>query len=176
MVSGLMLHSQMADYFDFLNLHGLKRWHEYQYFSECAEMRGLHRYAINHCNKLICDYSIENPKVIPSNMENYTRFDVDGSTRKNAVRNCFEKWFYWESEKKSALEKYFRTLTEKSKIAEANKINDLICKTDEELKRIARKMIEYKSVDYEMEYILYQQHEMHEHFAEKTKNIGIDIC
>ena len=48
--------------------------------------------------------------------------------------------------------------------------------TYQELKYLTRKMLEYKAVDYGMDYIMLQQNEMHDHFKEKTKELGIDIC
>ena len=48
--------------------------------------------------------------------------------------------------------------------------------TYQELKYLTRKMLEYKAVDYDMDYIMFQQNEMHDHFKEKTKELGIDIC
>ena len=48
--------------------------------------------------------------------------------------------------------------------------------TYQELKYLTRKMLEYKTVDYDMDYIIFQQDEMHDHFKEKTKELGIDIC
>lgn len=33
-------------------------------------------------------------------------------------------------------------------------------------------MLEYKAVDYDMDYILSQQNELHEYFKEKLKNLG----
>lgn len=176
MLKGLMFHSQLADYFDFLNLHGLKRCQEYHFLLECSEMRGIHRYALNHINKLIMDSPVEDPQVIPTNWKNYTRMQVDNNTRKSAVKEAFEKWFEWESLTKNFYEQQFKILTENSKIAEANKVNQLICDVDQELKEVTRKMLEYKSVDYSLDYILYQQDELHEKYKEKTKNIGIDIC
>ena len=62
------------------------------------------------------------------------------------------------------------------RMAEADKINELILDVDEEIKRLTRKMLEYRSVDYDMAYILLQQDEMHEEYRKKTKEIGIDIC
>ena len=50
-------------------------------------------------------------------------------------------------------------------------LNRFLC-TYQELKYLTRKMLEYKAVDYNM----FQQNEMHEHFKEKTKELGIDIC
>lgn len=176
MIRNIMKHEQMADYFDFLNLHGLKRWHEYQFFEESAELRGIHRYAINHCNKMIREDDIESVKAIPTAWYNYTRLQVDSSTRKQAVKEALEKWYDWEKETKELYEVLFKRLTDNNKIAEADKVNELILDVDEEIKRVARKMLEYKSVDYNMDYIMYQQEEMHEEYRKKTKDIGINIC
>lgn len=176
MVRNIMKHEQMADYFDFLNLHGLKRWHEYQFFEESAELRGIHRYAINHCNKMVRDDDIEAVRTIPSAWYNYTRLQVDNSTRKQAVKDALEKWYDWEKETKELYETLFKRLTDNNKIAEADKVNELILDVDEEIKRVTRKMIEYKSVDYDMDYIMFQQDEMHEEYRKKTKDIGINIC
>lgn len=176
MVRNIMKHEQMADYFDFLNLHGLKRWHEYQFFEESAELRGIHRYAINHCNRIIRDENIESVQAIPMSWYGYTRMQVDSSTRKNAVKDALEKWLDWEKESKELYERVFKQLTDNNKIAEADKINELILDVDKEIKLVTRKMLEYKAVDYDMEYILLQQDEMHEEYRKKTKEIGIDIC
>lgn len=52
---------------------------------------------------------------------------------------------------------------------------EVLC-TYQELKYLTRKMLEYKAVDYDMDYIMFQQNKMHDHFKEKTKELGIDIC
>ena len=170
MIKGMMFHEQMADYFDFLDLHGLKRWQEYQFISESAELRGIHRYAINHLNRLINDEKVDSTSYIPASWYNVTRQQVDASTRKQGVREAFEKWAHWEKETKELYERLFKMLTDNSKIAEANKVNDLICCVDHELKCVMRKMLEYKAVDYDMSYIMYQQEELHSKFEEKEKN------
>lgn len=175
-IQGIMLHAQFTDLFDYLNLHGLKRWHEYQYFAENAELRGIHRYAINHCNRLIKELPVTSPKMIPTSWETYTRMQVDASTRKTAVKEAFEHWYDWEKSTKEFYEGVFKQLTENAKIASANKINELICDVDQELKYLTRKMLEYKAVDYDMDYILFQQNELHEYFKEKTKELGVSIC
>ncbi len=176
MLKGIMLHAQLTDYFDFLNLHGFKRWQEYRFFDETAELRGLHRYAINHCNKLIGESTIENPRMIPQDWGNYTRLQVDSATRKAAVKEAFSKWYEWEKSTKEFYESKFKTLTDNNKIADADKVNCLVCAVDQELKVLTRKMLEYKAVDYDMSYIMYQQPELHEYYKQKTKDIGIDIC
>lgn len=176
-IQGIMFHEEMADYFDFLNLHGLKRWHETRYIEESCSLRGLHRYVVNHCNRLIDDGEVKANRYISSSWYNTNRLRVDTSARRQAVRDTFDTWYKWECETKEFYEKMFKTLTENSKIAEANKINELIKATDHELKIVARKMLEYKAVDYDMQYIMFQQEEMHAHYEEKLKNgFNIRMC
>ena len=175
-IQALMFHTQMADYFDFLGLNGFKRMHEYRFLKECAENRGVHRYVLNHINKLLKDNGVANPKAIPVNWYNYSRLDVDASTRKNSVRDAFIKWHEWETQTKSFLEKKFKELTENGNIACANKVNELICNSDQELKIITRKVLKYKSIDWDMTYIEMEQDELHEHYKNKTKEIGVNIC
>ena len=58
---------------------------------------------------------------------------------------------------KQFLEKQFKTLTDNSKIAEADRINEIILCVDNRLKLANRKMLEYKAVDYDSYYIIYDQ-------------------
>lgn len=177
MIKGIMFHEQMADYFDFLDLHGLKRWQEYRFFEESAELRGIHRYALNHCNRIINDGEVSTTRYIPNSWYNYTRFDVDNGTRKTSVKDAFEKWLNWEKETKTLYEKLFKKLTENSYIADASKVNQLIQGVDAELKHLTRKMIEYKAVDYDMSYIMCEQDEMHNMYENKLKeNFKIEMC
>ena len=53
MKTGMILHDQLANYYDFMGLMGFKRMHEYHFLRESASMRGLNRYVINHHNLLI---------------------------------------------------------------------------------------------------------------------------
>lgn len=176
-VKGIMFHEQMADYFDFLNLHGLKRWQENRFIEESAEMRGLHRFAINHLHRLVNEDNISSQQIIPSSWYSSTQFDVDSNAIKQSVKDAFQKWYMWEKETKDIYEKQFKILTDNGKIAEANKINDLIQNVDKELKFVCRKMLEYKSVDYDVAYIMYQQDEMHSKYEKEVEEIyKIKMC
>ena len=41
MIKGMMIHDQLASYYDFLNLHGFKRCHDYHYNKEAKAYRAL---------------------------------------------------------------------------------------------------------------------------------------
>lgn len=175
-IKGIMFHAQMADLFDFLGLHGFKRQQEYHYFDESAKMRGIHRYVINHHNALIPTSRIEDPKTIPSSWTNYTRFDVDKSTRKSSISEALDKWKQWEMTTKAFYSEMFCEFTKEKCIADADKLNELIKDVDQELKGLCRKIIELKAVDYDPTYIMMCQDEMHNYYQCKTKDIGINIC
>ena len=73
MVEGLMLHTQMTDYYDFLCLHGYKRCHEYHARREMQALRKLNGYFINYCNKLVEGKSANSPNVIPETWFKHVR-------------------------------------------------------------------------------------------------------
>lgn len=64
-VAAIMMHGQMADYFDFLGLKGYKRIHEYQHIAESIERRKVCRYYIERHGKIIPDAFSGEVKMIP---------------------------------------------------------------------------------------------------------------
>ena len=119
LVEGVMLHDQLAEYYDFLNLHGYKRCHEYHAFCEFKTRRKVMRYYVNHYNRLPLAEKATNPKAIPENWYNYTRQEVDAGTKKRAVRDGFVKWVDWEKETKKLYEEAVCNLYEIGEIATA---------------------------------------------------------
>lgn len=175
-ITALMFHTQMADLFDFLGLMGFKRMHEYQYFSESAEHRGLCRYYINHHNKLLVGGHPQGPEVIPPEWGQYTRFDVTPQVRKQAVEKAFKEYQEWESNTKKLYSKYSIALMNLGCVADSNKICDLVSDVDMELKHLDRLFLKLKAMSFDAVGIMEMQEELHEYYREKTKSIGIDLC
>lgn len=173
---GIAMHFDMADYFDFLNLHGFKRIQEYQYLCESANRRGIHRYFINHYQKQFKINSTEYLAVIPSSWFNYTRMDVDTNTMKKSVKDVFDLWVSWEEESKKLYENIYSELVKIGEIAAAMKVKELVCDVDMELKYACRLHLSLKASNYDPVYILDMQDCLHEEYDKKTKEIGITIC
>jgi hypothetical protein len=171
-----MTHEELANYFDFLDLHGYKRMHEYHYLEESASMRTVCRYFINHYSMLIPKGEVDKPDIIPTAWYTHVRTDVDASTRKKAVMTAFDKWKAWETETKRLYEDMYVEACDIKEIAAALKIKQLICDVDQELKYVERKCVELKAVDYNAEYIYQEQDYLHKEYEEKCKNIGVSIC
>ena len=167
MIKGVMIHEQMADYYDFLNLHGYKKCHEWHSKCEMKNLRKLHKYYINHFNQLIEEEPIENPNVIPMSWYKYKRQDVDASVKRQAVKSGIEKWVSWEEETKSLYEQMYRELCSINEIAAAKKIACYIQDVDCELKWAQRKHINLIAADYDISYILGQQDYLYEWYMER---------
>ena len=172
MVKGVMIHDQLADYYDFLNLHGYKRCHEYHAKCEMHMYRKLHRYFINHYNKLIEEEIIDNPDVIPSSWYRYNRKEVDVNTKKSAVKSGIERWVSWEEETKSLYESIYTELLSIGDISASKFLCCLIEMVDKELKHANRKHIDLNTVDYNINYILGEQSKLHDHYKDKMKHYG----
>ena len=169
MIKGMMVHDQMADYYDFLSLRGYKRCHEYHYKHESCNYRKLHRYYLNHYNMLIDEAQIDSPEAIPESWYKYRRQDVDPGTKKTAVKSGIMKWVDWEKETKQLFCKAHRELLELHQENAALFVECFIKDVDCELKWAERKLIELSDVEYSLDYILQEQKSLHDKYKKKMK-------
>lgn len=175
-VTALMFHDAMADLFDFLGLQGFKQLHEYQYLVESAEHRALKRYYLNHHGKLLPETEASSVQVIPSDWYKYTRMDVTSSVRRQAVKTAFEQYCEWETETKELYSTAAFYLMNWHKVADFNKINELLMDVDKELKYLERLIIRMSSVDYDPVYVDALQDEYHEKYKGMMDKVGVSIC
>ena len=171
LLTGIMMHEQMSDYFDFLNLHGYKRCHEYHALCEMKSYKKLHKYFINHFNRLIEVDTFSNPDVIPSSWYRYTRQDVDTNTKRNAVKAGIEKWVSWEEETKKKYEKAYTDFMEMGEIVAAKEIACYAHNSAKELKYARRKHLDLVACDYSISYILGEQERLHDWYKEEMGKV-----
>ena len=177
MINGLMLHDQMANYYDFLGLEGYKRCHEYHYLHENMNYRALNRYFINHHNMLIPEAKFENDNAIPASWYDHKREDVDTTTKKNAVRSGLEKWVEWERDTKHLYEQMYKEAMEIGEVASAMKIKCLVKDVDKELKHAERYLISKEAINYDMPTIIQEQKSKHDKYKRKMeKCLRVYLC
>ena len=172
MIKGMMIHENLANYYDFLGLKGYKRCHEYHFLDETCNFRKLNRYFINHHNKLIPDIDIDTPTVIPESWYRVTRFDVDSAMKKSAIRNGLTMWHNWEKETKQLYEQMYKELMAINEVASALFIKEFICCVDKELKSVERYMLNKTAIDFDLSVIIPEQKEKHEKYKCKMKELG----
>lgn len=177
MIKGMMIHEQLANYYDFLGLKGYKRCHEYHYLKETCSYRGVCRYFINHHNMLIPEPEFDSPEIIPETWYNHVRSDVDASTKKNAVKTGLAKWLEWETDTKRLYERLYKEAMEIGEVASACKIKCLVKDVDCELKNVERYYLNKEATNYDLGGIIAEQKSKHRKYQHKMeKEIWVKIC
>lgn len=176
MVKGLMVHEQLANYYDFLGLKGYRDCHEYHFLHESCMYRKLNRYYVNHYNKLIPEMEFEQVSEIPESWYNYKRTDVDSSTKRNAVKNALTRWVEWETETKELYCNMHKEMLENGSVATALFFEEFIEDVDHELKRATEYWINKEAVNYDMVVILDEQRHKKEKYESKMKLVGNKLC
>jgi hypothetical protein len=177
MIEGMMTHEALANYYDFLGLKGYKRCQEYHYLDETISHRSINRYFINHHGKLIPEKKVDDPEVIPASWYEHKREDVDTATKRKAVQEGYLKWRDWELETFELYKKLHKELMELNEIADAAKVETLICDVCQELKCVNRDILDLEAVDYDICYIIERQACLHEKYKKKLKKgLHISIC
>ncbi|NBH15375.1 hypothetical protein D3Z36_14610 [Lachnospiraceae bacterium] len=171
-IAALMFHGQMADYFDFLSLHGYKRLHEYQYFDESATFRKTGRYYINHHGKLLPEAFDGDIRMIPDAWLTANRMSVGKSTKQKAVEDGFNQYHEWESDTKAVYERYAMKLRQMGHEADAIFVDGLVEDVDHELKCLDRIILDLISAGYDMVYIVESQKALHDKYKKMIKEIG----
>lgn len=152
-LKGIMFHSDMARYFNFLNLCGYKKMHEHEFRNQNEKFMKLQNYYTEHYQKLLPDNNLTGETVIPANWYNYKRSDVNAADKKNAVKMAFAKWVEWEYHVKQELTEYVKALREAGECAAACEIEQELCNLAEETKHAESIHITLKSMDYPLDYI-----------------------
>lgn len=171
MISNIMKHEQLMNYYNFLGLSGYKKCHEYHYISETLSHIKLCNYFVTHHNMLVPESKVENPKTIPENWYKYTRQDVDGNTKKNAVKNGLTMWVDWERETKELYERMYQELMNIGEVASAMFLRKMICGVDKELAKAEKYQLTKEAVNYDIGHIIGEQHAKHEKYKCKIHNL-----
>lgn len=171
MLEGMVFHDEMAKYYDFLNLRGYMKCHEYHYAEETKGYRELSRYYMEHHHKLIPVLPMQRPDVIPSNWYNVTKDKVDVSTRQSGVRQAMDKWVKWETDTKAIYQDAYLSLIEIGEPAAAEFALKLVRDVEKELAYAESKRITLESVGYDLISIVTRQDELYEKYRCKLKGM-----
>jgi hypothetical protein len=171
MIEGLMVHSQISDYYNFLGLHGYSKCHEYHFFTESKSYRTLNNRFFKYYNKLIPEMQNTNPNIIPKEWYNYTRQQVDAGTRKTGVQTALQKWVEWEKETKALYEKMYQELMVQNDVFGAGMVKDLIKDVTEELAQAYQKQLKLKSMDFDIVFIMDEQEERYKKYRKEIKKL-----
>lgn len=167
MVEGVMTHSQLSDYYNFLGLKGYSECHNYHFYCESKSFRDISEYYLTHYNKLIPEIKIPNPDIVPQSWINYVRQDVGMEVRKSAIKIGFDRWVQWERDTKNMYEEFYKELVTLGDIASACFVKELIVDVSEELKDAEQLTLENQVIDYDICVIMDKQDELFKRFKKR---------
>jgi len=174
MIEGLMIHSQLSDYFAFIGLDGYQECHKYHYFEENSNYKKIGDYYVHHYNKLIIERPFKNPSVIPEAWYAHSRQDISIPTRKVSIQTAMERWVSWETNTKKLYESLYQELINLNEIASAEELSKYIKDVDKELKEACQKHLELTAIDYDILDIIAEQKEFKKKYRKKLKEIDYD--
>lgn len=157
MLNGIMIHEQLANYYDFLGLCGYKKCHEYHFYSESISYRKICSYYISTYNKLISEQIPNTASIIPQSWYRHNRFDVDSNTKRNAIQSGLNKWVGWERETKTLYQSMYKELIDIGEVDAANMVSKLVDDVSSELKSAEQYLLNKELVGYNMSDILDEQ-------------------
>lgn len=164
MLEGMVFHDEMAKYFNFLNMKGYMKCHEYHYAEEQKGYRDLSRYYMEHHHKFIPVLPMNRPDVIPQGWYEATRSQVDHGTRQSGIKTGMEKWVQWEKDTKAIYQDAYLSLIEMGEPAAAEFVLCYVKDVDEELKHAEGKRLTLESVGYDLITIVGEQGELCEKY------------
>ena len=173
MIEGIMIHAQMADYYNFLGLKGYSKCHEYHFIDENSNFRKLSWYYLKHYNKLIPERSNENPNVIPSTWYKYLRHEVDANTRKASIQAGIERWVNWEANTKAFYQTMCKELMNINEVAAAQEIKKYVEDVDRELVTAQQRYLEDKAIDFDIYNIMCNQEHIYKKYTKKIKEYDL---
>ena len=165
----LLFHDQWCVIFNFLNLHGFKRLHQYRYLTESKEMLKIQRYYIKQHDRLIKPITVEAVSEIPNDWYGAERSEVTANIIAQHTKRVFQSHIQWESDTLALLRKSARELMEQGEVADYEFVSDMICDVSKELEYAKRLYYKIGASGFDVIFLEEIQDEIHDKFKEKMK-------
>lgn len=149
MKEGLTTHCAIARAFDFLELEGFARMHDYHYCEESHNYLLIQNYYARYYHKLLKPELI-NPQIIPENWYKYSSKDVDSNTKKNAIKDLMEMWIAWEQSTKALYQQMRQELCTIGEVAAALELERYILDVTEELADAEKQLLHIATINYDL--------------------------
>lgn len=121
-------------------------------------MRRIHRYLIDHRNRLLPVANAKHVDAIPVEWSNFTRQAVESETKSKAVEAGMREWCERGHETKELYAKSAKDLYGAGEVAAAHMICELVRDVDDECEYADRSALSLSAVDYDMRVIVPMRH------------------
>ena len=169
MLDGIMLHSDMVDYYRFLSLKGYAKCHEYRMIDESKAYRKLRMHYLNQHDRLIRDEDVPRTSAIPDGWYSHTRQDVDTATIKNGVKDGLTKWVTHETGTLELYEDMAKELRDMGETEDALFVEGMVCAVAKELAHAKKYHLNKEHIGYDLPTIVGEQECVCEKYKHKIK-------
>lgn len=162
-------HEQLWIVYNFMNLHGFKRWHEYQTVTESEMARKIYRHYIKSHDRLIKPLPVENLDEIPNDWYNAERGEVTSAIIAQYTKRGLQAHIMWETESLENLEAYAKRLSDLGEINDYKFVSHMICDVSKELEKAKRVYYKISATGFDVVFIEEMQDEIHDKYKELLK-------
>ena len=171
METGINVHKDFINVYNFLYLKGYKKCHEYHYLEEIQGYYNLCHYYMDHYHQMI-EVAAEKPvEIIPTSWYKHTQFDVDIGTKRGAIRDLMKQWVEWEKATKELMQTLYKELCDLGEVAAAKEIEKYIRDVSEELAGAEKKWLKLETIGYDIGLIMDEQESLYKKYSNKIKNL-----
>ena len=135
-------------------------------------MRRIHRYLIDHCDRLLPVANTEHIDAIPVEWSNFTRHAVESETKSKAVETGMRERCKWGHGTKGLYAKSAKDPYGAGEVAAAHMACGLVRDVDGECEYADRSALNLGAVDYDMQVIVPMRHGLHEKYRKKPHGVG----
>lgn len=146
-IEGVMVHDDLAQYYDFLAVPSYRDKHECHAKEEFKNYHKVCRHYMATHNQLLPNIRASQRDIIPESWMKYTRDDVDVATKKQGIKNGVMAWWEWERETKDFLKNMMIELPD---VEDRCVIRSLLDDVISEEKCAHEKYLQLKSVDFNL--------------------------
>lgn len=170
-IQGLMIHSQLISFYNFLGLCGIAEQHKYHYYSESKSYIELNEYYTTHYNELIPENFFENRSVIPETWFSKNRQEISPNDIPRFIEKGINEWIKWEQLTKKLLQQMYTELILVGEIAASKFLMQYIEDVDEELASAEAEKLLLTMIDYDMTRLADEDKEKLKTYKKKIKEI-----
>lgn len=157
MKTGIQMHEDMANVYEFLGLQGYAELQRERCEEEHKELQAYYKYYLSNYYKLIPTKQSELLNIIPQNWLKYTQTEVDTATRINGIKTMMKKWIQWEQTTKQLLQNSCHELQGLQEIAAEVYLQSKVQEVTKELKKAYKEFLTLELVNYDLSVVFERQ-------------------
>ena len=153
-MNGVIMHSNMVDFYDFLHLKGFRKWQEHNVEEEFCHVTEIQHHFIKRHHMMIPPYEEHfTSGVIPTSWYDHSAIEVTKDDIVREVKRSLHEYLDWERKTQIFLKEKTKELIELDAFAEYMDLRELEENVACEIHYLENLIIELESVGYDSIYI-----------------------